>query len=589
MEKTKKLKEIYDQCLLISLNSKKNNSNENFMFPNEINKNSQKSFLDFRAIDKQINQQPITTANLNPYEIVLKATKNQGNYDSEVMKQNSFRRGFIKKKKFFYSLSPKQIIFSTLARLNLRKNIRLLYSIQDFLSMNTQMKRHLILSRASTSRKEGNLANTVERKSKVFAEILICLRKLKAFYGYIPLKQLNKIFVNAKKAPGYFSKNFFSLIERRLDVVLYRSGYAKNIIAARQACLHSKVLINSKVCNIPSTQLNPGDIISFSSNFIVESTKISGNDSENISDKNLDKNLVTSSNHIEENKTNDENAIDKKILRGLSVKELKLVAFILAKPISEFIDDSNLNIKSNLFRENNNIKHLIPINKSTKKLLVLTLCNNENTNTGFITNLNNLGAVLKSGKLTKLASNKLKLLKKQQDNNKLIIRKFASKEFNSLIYPLNNILKNKLNIKMDIDFPSNLMFHNLADLSKRLGYYSPFLSLQLQKYVSYSLKNLNSALSLVNNENLDNDGSSKKSNGKVFNKLKNLTSEDLKKIVFNQFNKFLKNKPKTYKKPTNLVTHLEISPITNNIIFLYSPQKVVLPFHFDIDIILMKL
>lgn len=102
-----------------------------------------------------------------------------------------------------------------MTRLNLRKNIRLLYSIQDFLSMNTQMKRYLVESRLEsrasiTSRKEGNLANIVERKSKVFAEILICLRKLKAFYGYIPLKQLNKIFINAKKAPGYFSKNFFS-------------------------------------------------------------------------------------------------------------------------------------------------------------------------------------------------------------------------------------------------------------------------------------------------------------------------------------------------------------------------------------------
>ena len=81
------------------------------------------------------------------------------------------------------------------------------------------------------------------------------------FYGFLSKKQLSKIVKNALLYQGYFSKNFFSLLERRLDVILYRSHFAKNILLARQLVSHKKILVNNKIINIPSYTVNPGDII----------------------------------------------------------------------------------------------------------------------------------------------------------------------------------------------------------------------------------------------------------------------------------------------------------------------------------------
>jgi ribosomal protein S4 len=81
------------------------------------------------------------------------------------------------------------------------------------------------------------------------------------FYGFLSKKQLSKIVKNALLYQGYFSKNFFSLLERRLDVILYRSNFAKNILLARQLVSHKKILVNNKIINIPSYTVSPGDII----------------------------------------------------------------------------------------------------------------------------------------------------------------------------------------------------------------------------------------------------------------------------------------------------------------------------------------
>jgi len=114
---------------------------------------------------------------------------------------------------------------------------------------------------------QGLLVNQSQpSKSGEFQQILECQQKLKLFYGNLSRKQLIGLANKAKKLPGYFTKNFFSLIEQRLDVVLFRSGLAKTLFQSKQYCLHGKVLVNSFVCKSPSTQIKPGDLISLKGN-----------------------------------------------------------------------------------------------------------------------------------------------------------------------------------------------------------------------------------------------------------------------------------------------------------------------------------
>ena len=99
------------------------------------------------------------------------------------------------------------------------------------------------------------------KKSSEFQQQLKEKKKIMLFYGFLPKKQLSKTVKNALLYQGYFSKNFFSLLEQRLDVILYRSNFAKNIRGAKQLISHKKILVNNKVINIPSYKVNPGDII----------------------------------------------------------------------------------------------------------------------------------------------------------------------------------------------------------------------------------------------------------------------------------------------------------------------------------------
>jgi len=104
------------------------------------------------------------------------------------------------------------------------------------------------------------------RKSSEFQQQLKERKKLSIFYGHLSKKQLKNLLSQSKSSQGYFSLYFFSILERRLDVLLYRSGLVKNILTARQLISHKKIMVNNQFINIASYQVNPGDIISIKSN-----------------------------------------------------------------------------------------------------------------------------------------------------------------------------------------------------------------------------------------------------------------------------------------------------------------------------------
>lgn len=111
-----------------------------------------------------------------------------------------------------------------------------------------------------------------QRKAGDFFQQLKERKKLSLFYGSLSQKQLQNLFADAAQKKGYFSKNLLSLLERRLDVVIFRSGLVKSIAEARQLIHHEKILVNSLKMSIPSYCLNPGDVVSITPNAVKKIT-----------------------------------------------------------------------------------------------------------------------------------------------------------------------------------------------------------------------------------------------------------------------------------------------------------------------------
>ena len=101
-----------------------------------------------------------------------------------------------------------------------------------------------------------------QKKTGEFFQQLKERKKLSLFYGHLSQKSLTKLFTKATQSKGFFSKNVLCLLERRLDVVLYRSGFTQTIAESRQCIAHKKVIVNGKSITFPSFQVEPGDILS---------------------------------------------------------------------------------------------------------------------------------------------------------------------------------------------------------------------------------------------------------------------------------------------------------------------------------------
>lgn len=83
-----------------------------------------------------------------------------------------------------------------------------------------------------------------------------------AFSYNVREKQLRRYFMKARKQPGNTGENLLALLERRLDNLVYRAGFAATIWAARQMVSHGHVLVDGQRLNIPSYSVVPGQTIS---------------------------------------------------------------------------------------------------------------------------------------------------------------------------------------------------------------------------------------------------------------------------------------------------------------------------------------
>jgi len=74
-------------------------------------------------------------------------------------------------------------------------------------------------------------------------------------------RQFRNLFRRASRMPGVVGENFMTLLESRLDNLVYRLGFARSRAAARQLVNHGHVTVNGRKVDIPSYLVKPGDVI----------------------------------------------------------------------------------------------------------------------------------------------------------------------------------------------------------------------------------------------------------------------------------------------------------------------------------------
>jgi small subunit ribosomal protein S4 len=85
-------------------------------------------------------------------------------------------------------------------------------------------------------------------------------QKLRAHYG-ITESQLRSVAAQAARSRGNAMAMLVQLLERRLDSVVFRAGFARTIPAARQLVTHGHISVNGKRLSYPSARINQSDVI----------------------------------------------------------------------------------------------------------------------------------------------------------------------------------------------------------------------------------------------------------------------------------------------------------------------------------------
>lgn len=98
------------------------------------------------------------------------------------------------------------------------------------------------------------------RKVSDYAVHLREKQKVKRSYGLLE-KQFHNLFKKAERMSGVTGENLLVLLERRLDNIVYRMGFAASRSEARQIVRHKQIMVNGKVVNIPSFLVKSGDKI----------------------------------------------------------------------------------------------------------------------------------------------------------------------------------------------------------------------------------------------------------------------------------------------------------------------------------------
>ena len=113
------------------------------------------------------------------------------------------------------------------------------------------------LDRRSTAPGQHGAAN---KKMREYGLQMREKQKTRRYYGVLE-KQFVNYFEEADRKEGMTGENLICLLERRLDNVVYRMGFAASHKEARQLVLHGHFTVNGKKVNIPSLIIKAGDVI----------------------------------------------------------------------------------------------------------------------------------------------------------------------------------------------------------------------------------------------------------------------------------------------------------------------------------------
>ena len=86
-------------------------------------------------------------------------------------------------------------------------------------------------------------------------------QKIRRYYGVLE-KQFRNYYKLAARQKGSTGENLMTLLERRLDNVVYRMGFASTRAEARQLVSHKAIMVNEQVVNIASFLVKAGDVVS---------------------------------------------------------------------------------------------------------------------------------------------------------------------------------------------------------------------------------------------------------------------------------------------------------------------------------------
>ncbi len=87
-------------------------------------------------------------------------------------------------------------------------------------------------------------------------------QKVRYSYGILE-RQFRRFFAEAERLPGITGENLLVLLERRLDNVVYRLGFADSRAQARQLVQHGHIILNGRKTDIPSCLVKEGGVISW--------------------------------------------------------------------------------------------------------------------------------------------------------------------------------------------------------------------------------------------------------------------------------------------------------------------------------------
>ena len=120
--------------------------------------------------------------------------------------------------------------------------------------------RRAISDKAKFDSKPGQHGRTSGQRTSDFGLQLREKQKVKRMYGVLE-KQFRRYFAEAERRKGNTGANLLTLLESRLDNVVYRMGFGSTRAEARQLVSHKQITVNGEVVNIPSFLVKVGDVV----------------------------------------------------------------------------------------------------------------------------------------------------------------------------------------------------------------------------------------------------------------------------------------------------------------------------------------